>query len=115
MVQTRIGQGIEFDYCCIQAVFGLKELGFKTIMVNCNPETVSTDFDIADELYFEPLTFEDVMNIIDLEKPEGVLIQFGGQTPLNIANRLLANKVNIMEQPHSIDALQNKEKNLGKY
>ena len=108
---NRIGQGIEFDYCCIQAVFGLKELGFKTIMVNCNPETVSTDFDIADRLYFEPLTFEDVMNIIDLEKPEGVLIQFGGQTPLNIANRLLANKVNIIgTDPHSIDLAENRKK-----
>ena len=108
---NRIGQGIEFDYCCIQAVFGLKELGFKTIMVNCNPETVSTDFDIADRLYFEPLTFEDVMNIINLEKPEGVLIQFGGQTPLNIANRLLANKVNIIgTDPHSIDLAENRKK-----
>ena len=108
---NRIGQGIEFDYCCIQAVFGLKELGFKTIMVNCNPETVSTDFDIADRLYFEPLTFEDVMNIIDLEKPEGVLIQFGGQTPLNIANRLLANKVKIIgTDPHSIDLAENRKK-----
>ena len=108
---NRIGQGIEFDYCCVQAVFGLKELGFKTIMVNCNPETVSTDFDIADRVYFEPLTFEDVMNIIDLEKPEGVLIQFGGQTPLNIANRLLANKVNIIgTHPHSIDLAENRKK-----
>jgi carbamoyl-phosphate synthase large subunit len=79
---NRIGQGIEFDYCCVQAVFGLKEAGYKTIMVNCNPETVSTDFDIADRLYFEPLTFEDVMNIVDLEQPDGVLVQFGGQTPL---------------------------------
>ena len=76
---NRIGQGIEFDYCCVQAVFGLKEAGYKTIMVNCNPETVSTDFDIADRLYFEPLTFEDVMNIVDLEQPDGVLVQFGGQ------------------------------------
>ena len=93
---NRIGQGIEFDYCCVQAVFGLKEVGYKTIMINCNPETVSTDFDIADRLYFEPLTFEDVMNIIDLEKPDGVLIQFGGQTPLNIANKLKNAGVNII-------------------
>ena len=73
---NRIGQGIEFDYCCVQAVFGLKELGYKTIMINCNPETVSTDFDLVDRLYFEPVTYEDVMNIIDFEKPEGVLVQF---------------------------------------
>ena len=85
---NRIGQGIEFDYCCVQAVYGLREAGYKSIMVNCNPETVSTDFDLADRLYFEPITFEDVMNIIDFEKPDGVFVQFGGQTPLNIANQL---------------------------
>ena len=85
---NRIGQGIEFDYCCVQAVYGLREAGYKSIMVNCNPETVSTDFDLADRLYFEPITFEDVMNIIDFEKPDGVLVQFGGQTPLKIANKL---------------------------
>ena len=85
---NRIGQGIEFDYCCVQAVYGLREAGYKSIMVNCNPETVSTDFDLADRLYFEPITFEDVMNIIDFEKPDGVLVQFGGQTPLKIANQL---------------------------
>tara|TARA_B100001094_G_scaffold273571_1_gene280030 strand:- start:1420 stop:4599 length:3180 start_codon:yes stop_codon:yes gene_type:complete len=108
---NRIGQGIEFDYCCVQAVFGLKEIGFKTIMVNCNPETVSTDFDIADRLYFEPLTFEDVMNIINLEKPKGVLIQFGGQTPLNIANKLLKHNVKILgTDPHSIDLAENRKK-----
>jgi len=108
---NRIGQGIEFDYCCVQAVIGLKELGYKTIMVNCNPETVSTDFDIADRLYFEPLTFENVMNIIDLEKPMGVLVQFGGQTPLNIANRLQNAGVNILgTQPESIDLAENREK-----
>ena len=78
---NRIGQGIEFDYCCVQAVFGLRDAGYKSIMVNCNPETVSTDFDLADRLYFEPITFEDIMNIIDFEKPDGVLVQFGGQTP----------------------------------
>ena len=86
---NRIGQGIEFDYCCVQAVFAARELGWKAIMVNCNPETVSTDFDITDRLYFEPVTFEDVMNIVDLEQPDGVLVQFGGQTPLNIAQRLM--------------------------
>ena len=108
---NRIGQGIEFDYCCVQAVFGLKELGYKTIMVNCNPETVSTDFDVADKLYFEPLTFEDVMNIIDLEKPKGVLVQFGGQTPLNIANQLLHSKVKILgTNPRSIDLAENRKK-----
>ncbi|MEO8607122.1 MAG: carbamoyl-phosphate synthase large subunit, partial [Chloroflexota bacterium] len=85
---NRIGQGIEFDYCCVHACFALKEMGYETIMVNCNPETVSTDYDTADRLYFEPLTAEDVLNIIDAEKPDGVLVQFGGQTPLNIAKAL---------------------------
>jgi carbamoyl-phosphate synthase large subunit len=86
---NRIGQGIEFDYCCCQAAFALKELGYESIMVNSNPETVSTDYDTSDKLYFEPLTFEDVMNIIDKEKPAGVIVQFGGQTPLNLAKRLI--------------------------
>ncbi len=85
---NRIGQGIEFDYCCCHASFALREAGFETIMVNCNPETVSTDYDTSDRLYFEPLTFEDVMNIVDVERPEGVIVQFGGQTPLNLAMRL---------------------------
>ncbi|MCY3781103.1 MAG: carbamoyl-phosphate synthase large subunit [Chloroflexi bacterium] len=85
---NRIGQGIEFDYCCVHACFALKDLGYETIMVNCNPETVSTDYDTADRLYFEPLTAEDVMNIVDRERPDGVLVQFGGQTPLNIARDL---------------------------
>ncbi|MBW4436199.1 MAG: carbamoyl-phosphate synthase large subunit [Pleurocapsa minor GSE-CHR-MK-17-07R] len=85
---NRIGQGIEFDYCCVHACFALKNLGYETIMVNCNPETVSTDYDTADRLYFEPLTVEDVLNIIDNERPDGVLVQFGGQTPLNIAQAL---------------------------
>jgi carbamoyl-phosphate synthase large subunit len=85
---NRIGQGIEFDYCCVHACFALREMGYETIMVNCNPETVSTDYDTADRLYFEPLTAEDVLNIIDEEKPVGVLVQFGGQTPLNIARAL---------------------------
>jgi carbamoyl-phosphate synthase large subunit len=85
---NRIGQGIEFDYCCVHACYALRELGFETIMVNCNPETVSTDYDTADRLYFEPLTVEDVLNIIDHERPEGVLVTFGGQTPLNLAKAL---------------------------
>jgi carbamoyl-phosphate synthase large subunit len=82
---NRIGQGIEFDYCCVHAVMALRELGFETVMVNCNPETVSTDYDTSDRLYFEPLTLEDVLNIVDEEKPEGVVVQFGGQTPLKLA------------------------------
>jgi len=85
---NRIGQGIEFDYCCVQAVFALKEDGYEVIMVNSNPETVSTDYDTSDKLYFEPLTIEDVMSIIDVEKPDGVIVQFGGQTPLNLARKL---------------------------
>lgn len=85
---NRIGQGIEFDYCCVHAVFALKEKGYEAIMINCNPETVSTDYDTTDRLYFEPLTFEDVMNIIDFEKPDGVIVTFGGQTPLKLAQRL---------------------------
>ncbi len=85
---NRIGQGIEFDYCCVHAVFTLRELGYETVMVNCNPETVSTDYDISDKLYFEPLTVEDVLSIYEKEKPLGVIVQFGGQTPLNIAREL---------------------------
>src|SRR5438034_4462451 len=82
---NRIGQGIEFDYCCVHAAFALKEDGFETLMVNCNPETVSTDYDTSDKLYFEPLTLEDVLSIVREEKPFGVIVQFGGQTPLNLA------------------------------
>ncbi|MFQ6608244.1 MAG: carbamoyl-phosphate synthase large subunit [Fidelibacterota bacterium] len=108
---NRIGQGIEFDYCCVQAVLGLKDLGYKTIMVNCNPETVSTDFDLADRLYFEPITFEDVLNIIDFEKPDGVVVQFGGQTPLKIANDLAQAGVPIIgTSPESIDLAEDREK-----
>ena len=108
---NRIGQGIEFDYCCVQAVFGLKELGFKTIMVNCNPETVSTDFDLVDRLYFEPVTVEDVLNIVDLEKPDGVLIQFGGQTPLKIANELAVAGVPIAgTSPDQIDRAEDRRR-----
>ena len=108
---NRIGQGIEFDYCCVQAVFGLKDQGYKTIMVNCNPETVSTDFDLVDRLYFEPVTFEDVLNIVEFEKPNGVLVQFGGQTPLKIANALENAGVPIMgTSPTNIDLAEDREK-----
>lgn len=108
---NRIGQGIEFDYCCVQAVFGLKDRGFKTIMVNCNPETVSTDFDLVDRLYFEPVTFEDVLNIVEFEKPDGVLVQFGGQTPLKIAIALAeAGAPIIGTSPDSIDLSEDREK-----
>ena len=108
---NRIGQGIEFDYCCVQAVFGLQDLGYKTIMVNCNPETVSTDFDLVDRLYFEPVTYEDVLNIVEFEQPDGVLVQFGGQTPLKIANALAAAGVPIMgTSPKDIDLAEDREK-----
>jgi len=108
---NRIGQGIEFDYCCVQAVFGLQDLDYKTIMVNCNPETVSTDFDLVDRLYFEPVTFEDVLNIVEFENPDGVLVQFGGQTPLKIANALEAAGVPIIgTSPKSIDLAEDREK-----
>ena len=108
---NRIGQGIEFDYCCVQAVFGLKDQGYKTIMVNCNPETVSTDFDTVERLYFEPVTFEDVLNIIDFEKPDGVLVQFGGQTPLKIANDLqIAGAPIIGTSPENIDLAEDRQK-----
>ncbi|NLN62356.1 MAG: carbamoyl-phosphate synthase large subunit [Myxococcales bacterium] len=93
---NRIGQGIEFDYCCVHAAFALRDLGYETIMVNCNPETVSTDYDTSDKLYFEPLTVEDVLSIYAHEKPEGVIVQFGGQTPLNIAAELQAAGVRIL-------------------
>ena len=100
---NRIGQGIEFDYCCCQAAFALKDLGFETIMVNCNPETVSTDYDTSDRLYFEPLTLEHVLNIVEVEKPKGVIVQFGGQTPLNLAASLKAAGVPIIgTSPESI-------------
>ena len=108
---NRIGQGIEFDYCCVQAVFGLKEIGYETIMINCNPETVSTDYDTSDRLYFEPLTIEDVMNIIDLEKPEGVIVQFGGQTPLKLAVPLEKEGVTILgTSPDSIDRAEDRKR-----
>src|SRR6202041_2472891 len=85
---NRIGQGIEFDYCCCQAAFALRESGYEVVMVNSNPETVSTDYDTSDRLYFEPLTVEDVLNVCDSVKPMGVIVQFGGQTPLNLARAL---------------------------
>ncbi len=108
---NRIGQGIEFDYCCCHASFALHEAGFETIMVNCNPETVSTDYDTSDRLYFEPLTFEDVMNIVDIEKPEGVIVQFGGQTPLNLAMRLQKAGVKVIgTSPDSIDLAEDRKR-----
>jgi carbamoylphosphate synthase large subunit/REP element-mobilizing transposase RayT len=107
---NRIGQGIEFDYCCVHAAFALRELGFETIMVNSNPETVSTDYDTSDKLYFEPLTLEDVLNIYDQEKPEGVFVQFGGQTPLNLASGLTAAGVPILgTQPESIEIAEDRK------
>ncbi|PJG84222.1 carbamoyl-phosphate synthase large subunit [Conservatibacter flavescens] len=108
---NRIGQGIEFDYCCVHAALALRESGFETIMVNCNPETVSTDFDTSDRLYFEPLTLEDVLEIIHVEKPYGVIVHYGGQTPLKLANDLHANGVNIIgTSAESIDAAEDRER-----
>jgi len=107
---NRIGQGIEFDYCCVHAAFALRELGFETIMVNSNPETVSTDYDTSDKLYFEPLTLEDVLNIYEQEKPEGVVVQFGGQTPLNLSDGLKAAGVPILgTQPESIETAEDRK------
>ncbi|MGE5217226.1 MAG: carbamoyl-phosphate synthase large subunit [Chloroflexota bacterium] len=108
---NRIGQGIEFDYCCVHAAFALREEGFETIMVNCNPETVSTDYDTSDKLYFEPLTMEEVMNIVDREKPDGVIVQFGGQTPLKLALPLERAGVPIIgTSPNSIDLAEDRER-----
>jgi len=108
---NRIGQGIEFDYCCVHAVFALKELGYETIMANCNPETVSTDYDTADRLYFEPLTIEDVLSIIETEKPEGIVVQFGGQTPLKLAVPLEKEGVKILgTSPDSIDRAEDRKR-----
>ena len=107
---NRIGQGIEFDYCCCQAAFALSEMGYETIMYNCNPETVSTDYDTADRLYFEPLTLEHVLNVIDREQPMGVIVQFGGQTPLNLAAGLEAAGVKILgTSPHAIQLSEDRE------
>ncbi len=106
---NRIGQGIEFDYCCVQASLALRELGYQSIMVNCNPETVSTDYDISDRLYFEPLTLEDVLEVLDLEKPAGVVVQFGGQTPLNLTGPLAKAGVKILgTDPESIDIAEDR-------
>jgi carbamoyl-phosphate synthase large subunit len=108
---NRIGQGIEFDYCCVHAAFALRDAGYETIMVNCNPETVSTDYDTSDRLYFEPLTFEDVMAIVDLEKPYGIIVQFGGQTPLKLAKDLEAAGANIIgTSPDAIDVAEDRER-----
>jgi carbamoyl-phosphate synthase large subunit len=108
---NRIGQGIEFDYCCVQAALAMREVGYETIMVNCNPETVSTDYDTSDRLYFEPLTLEDVLEIIDLEKPYGVIVQYGGQTPLKLARDLEAAGAPIIgTTPDSIDLAEDRER-----
>ena len=108
---NRIGQGIEFDYCCCHAAYALEAKGYETVMVNCNPETVSTDYDTSDRLYFEPLTFEDVMNIIEVERPEGVIVTLGGQTPINLAKRLKAAGVPIMgTQPEAIDLAEDRDR-----
>jgi carbamoyl-phosphate synthase large subunit len=108
---NRIGQGIEFDYCCVQAVFALREAGYETIMVNCNPETVSTDYDIADKLYFEPLTFEDTIRIIEHEQPLGVIVSFGGQTPLKLSTKLDAAGVTILgTSSKGIDLAEDRKK-----
>lgn len=108
---NRIGQGIEFDYCCVHASFALRDEGFETIMINCNPETVSTDYDTSDRLYFEPLTFEDVMNVIEYEKPYGVIVQFGGQTPLKLAMKLQDAGVNILgTSPDNIDVAEDRKR-----
>jgi carbamoyl-phosphate synthase large subunit len=108
---NRIGQGIEFDYCCVHAAFALRDEGYESIMVNCNPETVSTDYDTSDKLYFEPLTVEDVLSIYEKEKPEGVIVQFGGQTPLNIASELAQAEVKIIgTSPETIDLAEDRDR-----
>jgi carbamoyl-phosphate synthase large subunit len=108
---NRIGQGIEFDYCCVHAALAIREAGYESIMVNCNPETVSTDYDTSDKLYFEPLTIEDVLSIYEKEKPRGVIVQFGGQTPLNLANELAAEGVKILgTSPDTIDLAEDRDR-----
>ena len=108
---NRIGQGIEFDYCCVHAALAMRDDGYETIMVNCNPETVSTDYDTSDRLYFEPLTLEDVLEIVEVEKPKGVIIQFGGQTPLKLARALAEEGVPIIgTSPEAIDRAEDRER-----
>ena len=108
---NRIGQGIEFDYCCVHAALAMREDGYETIMVNCNPETVSTDYDTSDRLYFEPVTLEDVLAIVDVEQPKGVIVQFGGQTPLKLARDLQARGVPIIgTTPDAIDRAEDRER-----
>src|SRR4029077_3567399 len=108
---NRIGQGVEFDYCCVRAAMALREQGYTTIMINSNPETVSTDFDTSDTLYFEPLTFEDVLEVVDREKPEGVIVQLGGQTPLKLTRALEAAGVKILgTSPDSIDTAEDRKR-----
>jgi len=108
---NRIGQGIEFDYCCVHGILALKELGIEAIMINCNPETVSTDYDVADKLYFEPLTYEDVLDVIELEKPSGIIVQFGGQTPLKLALALEKAGVSVWgTSPDSIDLAEDRDR-----
>jgi len=108
---NRIGQGIEFDYCCVHASYALREEGVESIMINCNPETVSTDYDTSDRLYFEPLTLEDVLNVVEKEKPIGVIVQFGGQTPLNLAIPLMKNGVKVLgTSPDSIDIAEDRKR-----
>ena len=104
---NRIGQGIEFDYCCVHASLAMQEEGYESIMVNCNPETVSTDYDVSNRLYFEPITAEKILDIIDIENPEGVIIQFGGQTPLKLADALSKKGVNILGT--NVDAIDRSE------
>ena len=108
---NRIGQGIEFDYCCVHAALAMREDGYETIMVNCNPETVSTDYDTSDRLYFEPVTLEDVLEIVRVEQPKGVIVQYGGQTPLKLARALEANGVQIIgTSPDAIDRAEDRER-----
>ena len=108
---NRIGQGIEFDYCCVHAAFALRDMGYETIMVNCNPETVSTDYDTSDKLYFEPLTVEEVLSIYEKEKPIGAIVQFGGQSPLNIAGELAEAGVKILgTSPETIDLAEDRDR-----
>ena len=108
---NRIGQGIEFDYCCVHASYALHDAGFETIMVNCNPETVSTDYDTSDRIYFEPLTYEDVMDIVDVEQPDGVVVTLGGQTPLKLARDLENSGMVVMgTKPEAIDLAEDRDR-----